>query len=114
MARSALINVVALLLAFGAGWQVKEWQRDSLDLVMERAASKAGDKVASEAKAIARQSARDLEGQLEALRNAPPKEIRTELVKPVFTHVCLSDEFVSMYNSATEKAERTLSGKRVN
>jgi len=114
MSRTLLAYGVALLLMFAAGWKAKDWQRDSIDLVVERAASKAGDRAAGEAKVIASKSARDLENQLEAIRNAPPKEIRTELVKPVFTNVCLSAEFISMFNSATETAERALSGKRDN
>ncbi|EIS7785400.1 hypothetical protein L0202_004673, partial [Salmonella enterica subsp. enterica serovar Agona] len=55
-----------------------------------------------------------LEEQLEALKNAPPREIRTEVVKPVFTNVCLSDDFVRMYNDAVTSTERTLSGKPEN
>ena len=55
-----------------------------------------------------------LEDKLEALKNAPPREIRTEVVKPVFTNKCLSDDFVSMYNDAVTSTERTLSGKPEN
>lgn len=114
MGRSLAIIATALLLAFGAGWTAKGWQRDSIDLVIERAATKTGKAAGEATQAVASESARALEVKLEAIRNAPPREIRTELVKPVFTHVCLSDEFVSMYNSATEKAERALSGERDN
>jgi hypothetical protein len=63
---------------------------------------------------IASDSARELEDKLEALRNAQPREIRTEVLKPVFTNRCLSDEFVSMYNSAVAGTERALSGKPEN
>lgn len=114
MTRAVACVAVALALAFAAGWQAKEWQRDSLDLIVERAASAAGSRAADKAQAIASQSARELETKLEAIRNAPPKEIRTELVKPVFTNTCLSAEFVGMYNSAAAAAERALSGKRTN
>ena len=58
--------------------------------------------------------ARELEDKLEGLRNAQPREIRTEVLKPVFTNRCLSDEFVSMYNSAVAGTERALSGKPEN
>lgn len=108
---SAACVAVALVMAFVAGWQAKSWQRDSLDLVVERAASAAGNKAGQQLQSIASASARDLDEKLEAIRNAPPKEIRTELVKPVFTNRCMSDEFVSMYNAAAEKASRALSGK---
>ncbi|MCX0230655.1 hypothetical protein NMW17_17655 [Escherichia coli] len=63
---------------------------------------------------IASDSARVLEDKLEALKNVAPREIRTEILKPVFTNRCLSDEFVSMYNSAAAGTERALSGKPEN
>ncbi|ELP5444167.1 hypothetical protein QTT22_002061 [Salmonella enterica] len=37
-----------------------------------------------------------------------------KVVKPVFTNVCLSDDFVRMYNDATASTERALSGKPEN
>ncbi|EGM4476172.1 hypothetical protein IIL41_004729, partial [Salmonella enterica subsp. enterica serovar Newport] len=73
-------------------------------------ASATGETLAS----VARESGRKLEEQLEVLKNAPPREIRTEVVKPVFTNVCLSDDFVRMYNDAVTSTERTLSGKPEN
>jgi hypothetical protein len=48
--------------------------------------------------------------KLEALESGRPKEIRTE-IKPVFTNVCVSDEFIRMYNATVDNTERTLSGK---
>ena len=48
------------------------------------------------------------------LANAQPREIRTEMVKPVFTNVCVSDEFVGMFNEAAARAGRALSGKPQN
>lgn len=107
MSRAAVMILAALALAFGAGWKVAVLQRDSIDLVIERSATAAG----KEGQRIASESAWKLEGQLDEIRNAPPREIRTELVKPVFTNRCLSDEFVSMYNDATAKIEGALSGK---
>ncbi|QCT18483.1 hypothetical protein FEM41_01925 [Jejubacter calystegiae] len=106
--------LVLMALAFAAGWLVSDWRRDSLQLVVERAAGQAGREATAAALAQAGESARGLEAKLEALKNARPKEIRTEMVKPVFTHVCVSDEFVRMYNAAAGQAERALSGKPEN
>jgi hypothetical protein len=50
-----------------------------------------------------------LEDKLEALEWQT--EIRTEILKPVFTNVCVSDEFIRMYNATVDNTERTLSGK---
>ncbi|TPG61499.1 hypothetical protein [Ewingella americana] len=114
MAKQLAVIGLALLAVFTAGWKVGDWYRDSLDLVINRAATVAGDKARIESQEIGRQSARALEDKLEALKHAQPVEIRTELVKPVFTNECVSDDFVRMYNAAAESAERTLSRKSVN
>lgn len=110
MSRIVLTVIVALVLGFGGGWTAAGWQRDSIDLTIQRTAAATGKQLGD----VSSKSARDLEDKLEALRNAPPREIRTELVKPVFTNRCLSDEFVSMYNDAAASTERALSGKPEN
>ncbi|AJD96660.1 hypothetical protein MCV52_000104 [Salmonella enterica] len=102
--------LMTVVLAFWAGWKAANWQRDSIDLAISRSASATGERLAS----MASESGRKLEKQLEALKNAPPREIRTEVVKPVFTNVCLSDDFVRMYNDAAASTERALSGKPEN
>jgi len=105
------VGVVLLLaLAFASGWKVASWQRDSVDLAIRKTATATGTQLAS----VASASGRKLEAQLEALKNAPPREIRTEVVKPVFTNKCMSDEFVRMYNDAVTSTERALSGEPEN
>ncbi|GLY60101.1 hypothetical protein [Pectobacterium carotovorum] len=105
-----LIGVV-LAVVFTAGWQVANWQRDSTELTIATAAKTAGEASRQAMQDIASQSGQKLESQLEAIRNAPNKEIYREIVKPVFTNECLSGEFVSLYNAAVERTERALSGK---
>ncbi|MDR6350695.1 hypothetical protein [Pantoea sp. SORGH_AS_0659] len=114
MARQILFAIAGLALAFWAGWTGANWQRDSVELVAERAAGLAADKARSQLQGVASESARALEVKLEELKGAIPDGLRTEVVKPVFTNVCVSDDFVRMYNEASEKAERTLSGKSKN
>lgn len=104
-----LIFVLTALISFAAGWVVGDWRRDSVDLVIQQAAKVAGDKATQQTLKVSSESSEKLEQQLEDIRNAPPKEIRTEIVKPVFTNVCLSPEFVSMYNDTADRIERTLS-----
>lgn len=106
--------LVVVALAFVWGWLTADWRRDSLELAINTAAQVAGDKSRKEMQDVASDSARTLEDKLEALKDAQPREIRTEVLKPVFTNVCLSDEFVSMYNSAAASTERALSGKPEN
>ena len=114
MARDVLFALAGLGLAFWAGWTGAEWKRDSVQLVAERAAGLAADKARDQIQGVASQSARQLEDKLEELKGAIPAGIRTEVVKPVFTNVCLSDDFIRMLNDASDKAERTLSGKSKN
>lgn len=94
-------------LAFACGWTVAGWQRDSVDLTIQNTATATGKELAG----IASASGRQLEEKLTALKEAQPREIRTEVVKPVFTNVCMSDDFVRMYNEAAAGTERALSGK---
>lgn len=103
--------LVVVALAFVCGWVAADWRRDSLELAVSNAAQAAVNESRLAMQKVASESGRMLENKLEAIRSGQPKEIRTEIVKPVFTHVCVSDEFVSMFNSTAEKAERALSGK---
>jgi hypothetical protein len=105
-----VVKIILVVLTFCSGWTVAGWQRDSIDLAISQTATATGKQLAD----VASASGRKLEEQLEALKNAPPREIRTEVVKPVFTNRCLSDDFVSMYNEAAAGTERALSGKPEN
>ncbi|WP_434172243.1 hypothetical protein AHYW_001401 [Providencia manganoxydans] len=114
MTKQLALILTLVATAFGAGWWVNGLYHDSLQLVVEQAAKQAGDAARLESQKISRESARKLENQLEGIANAAPKEIRTEIIKPIFTNVCVSPEFVSMYNDTATRIERGLSGKFVN
>lgn len=114
MIKQLALILTLLAAAFGAGWWVNGLYHDSLQLVVEQAAKQAGDAARSESQKISRESARKLENQLEGIANAAPKEIRTEIIKPIFTNVCVNPEFVSMYNDTATRIERGLSGKFIN
>ena len=101
----------ALIIGLAAGWFCRGWERDSVQLAINTAAQKTGEQVRDELVIIAADSARQLEAKIEGLKNAQPNEIRSEIYKPVFTNVCVSDDFVRMYNDAASAAERALSGK---
>lgn len=103
--------LVVVALAFVWGWLTADWRRDSLELAINSAAQVAGDRSRKTMQEIASESARGLEEKLEALESGRPKEIRTEIIKPVFTNVCVSPDFIRMFNATVENTERTLSGK---
>lgn len=101
----------ALIIGLAAGWFCRGWEQASVQLAINTAAQKTGEKLRDELVVIAADSARQLETKIEGLKNAQPNEIRSEIYKPVFTNVCVSDDFVRMYNDAASAAERALSGK---
>ena len=101
----------ALIIGLAAGWFCRGWEQDSVQLAINTAAQKTGEKLRDELVVIAADSSRQLETKIEGLKNAQPNEIRSEIYKPVFTNVCVSDDFVRMYNDAASAAERALSGK---
>ncbi|CAI2469882.1 Uncharacterised protein [Serratia ficaria] len=112
------LSPIALLLALAAvfcsGWTAAGWYQDSQQLVIERAATAGAEQSRRYTEQMAGESARLLEEKLEALRGneiRTEREIRTETVKPVFRNVCASDDFVRLFNDATDRAERALSGK---
>ncbi|WP_399478521.1 hypothetical protein [Xenorhabdus griffiniae] len=111
MPKAWTLYAVGLALAFGAGWRINHYYRDSIELNIARAATSAKDAMRQELQAISSASARQLEDKLEGIAHAAPREIRTEVVKPVFTTDCVSPEFVRLYNDAADTIGRTLSGK---
>ncbi len=109
MTKQLALILALLLCAFGAGWRVNGLYHDSLELT----AQKVADKTRINIEEISSQSGQVLEEKLEGIANAAPREIRTEIIKPVFTNVCVSDEFVSMYNDTLANIDSELSGKPV-
>lgn len=107
MTKPLALIITLLACAFWAGWKVNGFYHDSLALT----AKKTADKTRVELETISRQAAAKLEEKLEVITHAAPREIRTEIIKPVFTHGCVSDDFVRMYNETASNIERELSGK---
>lgn len=63
---------------------------------------------------ISTESAEKLESQLKELRSNEihtEQIIRTETIKPVFSNICASDDYVRVLNQSIDRAERTLSGQ---
>ncbi|MEX6205103.1 hypothetical protein AB6G29_24130 [Providencia hangzhouensis] len=98
MTKQLALIITLLACAFGAGWKVNSFYHDSIELT----AHKTAVKIKGDIEKISSESGQKLEEQLEGIANAAPREIRTEIIKPVFTNVCVSDEFVSMYNQTAE------------
>lgn len=107
------VLVISVIASFLAGWWVNNWRRDSQDLMLANLVKQS----TQDAERVVAQSAKKIEDALQEIRQYDFKNekiIRTEIIKPVFTHVCASDEFVRMFNEATESIESQISGKSIN
>ncbi|CAI2062814.1 Uncharacterised protein [Serratia quinivorans] len=117
MAQAKPFIVLALLAAmFWAGWFTAGLYSDSQQLVIERAATAGAEKSRRYTEHMAGESARLLENKLAELsanETHTERVIRTEVVKPVFSNVCATADYVRLFNAATDSAERTLSGQFV-
>lgn len=111
--RNLLGLLLVLIAAMSAGWQAHDWH----DAKLELAASKAADETRQIVVEVTRQSGQALEEKLAELKANEihtERVIRTETIKPVFSNVCASDDYVRLFNELATSAERTLSGKPVN
>lgn len=104
---------ITAVMAFLAGWWCCQKYQDSNQLLIERAAQQTAAQIQRSFAATARVVEDKLQ-ELKANERHTEKIIRTEVVKPVFNHVCATDDYVRLFNDATERDERILSGKSVN
>lgn len=105
--------LLIVLAAFSAGWTVSGWRRDSVEKVANDVAQQVADRAFSRESLINKTVARTLEDKLAGLKANEvhtEREIRHEVVKPVFSTVCASDEYVRLFNAAIARDEAILSG----
>ncbi|MDM3462187.1 hypothetical protein [Citrobacter sp. Cb031] len=107
-------NLLGLLLilaaAMSAGWQAHDWH----DAKLKLAASEAAEQTRQIVVEVTQQSGEALEAKLAELRANEihtERVIRTETIKPVFSNVCASGDYVRLFNESADQAERKLSGK---
>ena len=110
MWRDILFYLYLILGGAFCGWVAHGWH----DAKNELAASRATEQTRQIVTEVTRQSGQALEAKLAELKaneNHTEREIRTEIIKPVFSNVCATDEYVRLFNQSVDQAERTLSGK---
>lgn len=108
--RNLLGLLLILIAAMSAGWQAHDWH----DAKLELAANKTAEQTRQIVVEVTRQSGEALEAKLAELRANEihtERVIRTETIKPVFSNVCASDDYVRLFNESADQAERKLSGK---
>lgn len=112
-----MCNLLGLLLiliaAMSAGWQAHDWH----DAKLKLAASETAEETRQIVEEVTRQSGEALEvklAELKANEIHTERVIHTETIKPVFSNVCASDDYVRLFNESADQAERKLSGKPAN
>ena len=109
---SAQIAIVAVVVsaAFGAGWKVNDWRRDSI----EQSATKAAQKVATENREFIANAAAELESKLASgvvrqriIERGVVKEIRNNEI--IYRNVCITDAGRVLINDAAQGRSRVSS-----
>lgn len=102
--------VVALVLSFGGGYTVAKWHQDSIELAAQKAADKASTKFQTEQKDIAQ----DVMASLDQWKNSNvqiQQKVIHEKLQPVFSNVCVSDEYVRLFNQQTNSLSKKTDAK---
>lgn len=108
--RAAWGHLLILAAAFCFGWAAHGWHNAKTELAANQSAEQTRQVVTE----VTRKSGEVLEAKLAELKANEihtEREIRTEIIKPVFSNVCATDESVRVFNQSVDQAERTLSGK---
>ena len=102
--------LIGLMVGGAATWQIE----NSIERQLERATLNSATERQRLIRDISVASANELEARLEELHSnevTVEKHFTREIIKPVFSNVCATDEYVRMFNDSSEAAERALSGK---
>lgn len=95
--------VVAIALSFGAGYKVSNWHEASIELV----AQKAADGVAKQFQGNQKEIADNVQKSLDDWRQnnvIVQEKITREKLQPVFSNVCVTPEYVKLFNQQTNSA----------
>ncbi|MGP9500275.1 hypothetical protein [Halomonas sp. AOP43-D1-4] len=92
--------------AFGAGWQISNWQNDSHALTAERTAQQAINAAMARESEIAANVETRL-AELQANERIIDRGIIREIQKPIYQRVCLEPDVIRLLNHAAEGTEPT-------
>ncbi|RTP98388.1 hypothetical protein EKN38_21305 [Enterobacter sp. WCHEn045836] len=102
--------LIGLIVGGAATWQVES----SIERQLERSTLGSAVERNRLIRDISVASANELEKRLEELHKndvTVEKHFTREVIKPVFSNVCASDEYVRLFNESSAAAERALSGQ---
>lgn len=102
--------VFILAAAFCAGWVARGWH----DAKLLNAANASAEETRLIVAEMNRQAGEQLEVKLAELSENDThteRVIHTETIKPVFSNICATDDYVRLLNEGIDKASRTLAGE---
>lgn len=94
-----IASAAALAATFGAGWQVANWQNESVQLTAERAAQQTIDAAMERESQIAAH-VEDRLAELQANERVIDRGIVREIQKPIYQRVCLEPDAIRLLNHA--------------
>lgn len=94
------IFAILLGLSFTSGVVVTNWHQDSVELAATKAAAKVSDKFQHDQKDIADDVTKSLD-QWKQNNVIVQERITREKLQPVFSNVCVTDEYVRLFNKQT-------------
>lgn len=97
------VGLCAILIAvsFGAGMLVSNWHHDSIELVAQKAAKKSADNFQVEQSQIADGVQKSLD-EWRQNNVIIQEKITREKLQPVFSTVCVTDDYIRMFNEQTK------------
>ncbi len=91
---------ILIVVSFGAGMVVSNWHHDSLELVAQKAAKKSADSFQSDQAQIADGVQKSLD-EWRQNNVIIQEKITREKLQPVFNTVCVTDDYVRLFNEQT-------------
>lgn len=104
------IFAALIVISFIGGYTVSNWHHDSIDLVAEKAAKKASDQFQVDQTQIADNVQKSLDDWRKS-NVIVQEKITREKLQPVFSNVCVTDDYIGMFNEQTNKFSSSGSGK---
>lgn len=99
-----------LVVAFLAGYKASNWHQSSLELVAQKAATKAGGEFQSDQKQIASNVIASLDDWKQNNQSFNERVTHEKIIQPVFLNKCVSDDYRIMFNEATANFAAKASG----
>ncbi|WNA13750.1 putative spanin [Erwinia phage FIfi106] len=104
------VLIALLVVSFLAGYKASNWHQSALELVAEKAATKAGGQFQNDQKEIATNVVNSLDQWKQNNQSFNERVTHEKIIQPVFLNKCVSDDYRIMFNEATANFAAKASG----